>query len=193
MTNLKEDFRIPKQINQHQTYFHRTFRATITSNKLLESYHRLGQWGKVAKEFNVSSAYIIHARKWLGIFKKTITKGKQYGGLNSHITKNNGKRIENRGYILVGRYHPENTKEKTCYEHTLVMEKYLGRTLLPSEIIHHIDGNKSNNKIENLFLCNHSTHRKADISAIRLIYKLYNLNIVKFDKNSGEYIYNETI
>lgn len=37
-------------------------------------------------------------------------------------------------------------------EHRQVMEDYLGRNLSPEEHIHHIDGNKRNNKIENLYL-----------------------------------------
>ena len=37
-------------------------------------------------------------------------------------------------------------------EHRLVMEKHIGRKLLTSEHVHHIDGNKSNNSLINLVI-----------------------------------------
>ena len=38
------------------------------------------------------------------------------------------------------------------------MEELLGRKLLSSEIVHHIDGDKSNDDINNLYLCSASDH-----------------------------------
>jgi hypothetical protein len=43
----------------------------------------------------------------------------------------------------------------------LVMENYLGRYLDPEEVVHHIDGDVTNNDIENLMLfSNKSEHQK---------------------------------
>ena len=44
------------------------------------------------------------------------------------------------------------------FEHRIVMEEYLGRELSSDEIIHHIDGNRSNNDISNLQLLSRTEH-----------------------------------
>lgn len=48
------------------------------------------------------------------------------------------------------------------YIHRIVMEEYLGRTLLPNEHVHHIDGNPKNNSTDNLILVSNSQHRKIE-------------------------------
>ena len=50
---------------------------------------------------------------------------------------------------------------KYDYEHRRVLAEALGRELLRQEIIHHLDGNKANNTLENLQLIeDHLAHMK---------------------------------
>jgi hypothetical protein len=75
-----------------------------------------------------------------------------------------GKReskISREGYVLVKvPEHPKSFKG-WYYEHRLVLEKRLDRILNVWETIHHINENKQDNKIENLFLCTKEQHSKA--------------------------------
>jgi HNH endonuclease len=65
-----------------------------------------------------------------------------------------GRSIDKDGYVLIHQKgHPNARKHSHwIFEHRLVMEAHLGRILLPNEVIHHLDGVKTNNAIENLQL-----------------------------------------
>jgi hypothetical protein len=69
------------------------------------------------------------------------------------------------GYIKIHcPEHPLADDKGYVLEHRLVMEAHLGRTLLPTEVVHHINGDKEDNRIENLMLfsdtADHTAHHR---------------------------------
>lgn len=80
----------------------------------------------------------------------------EISGKNSPHWK--GGKIKSRGYIMV--YSPKHpfchARTKKVFEHRIIMEKHIGRFLKPKERVHHINGIKDDNRIENLklFSCN---------------------------------------
>lgn len=68
-------------------------------------------------------------------------------------------------------------------EHILVMEASLGRQLLKGEMVHHINGIRTDNRISNLFLCkNKAEHSLIEASCQTLVKELYISGLVKFNK-----------
>jgi len=79
---------------------------------------------------------------------QTMTHGPNWKG---------GRRIE-RGYIEL-RCLPEINPSRRIFEHRLVMQKHLRRKLTSREFIHHKNGIKDDNRIENLEIVNLNSHR----------------------------------
>lgn len=90
----------------------------------------------------------------------------------AEIARENDIRLNNKyhkGYItthndyikrMVKGFHPYKDSKGYVSEHRLVMEKHLGRFLELSLHVHHINGNKKDNRIENLKLMSLTDHKK---------------------------------
>ena len=106
---------------------------------------------------NVVSVYAYNLKKGMtkscGCLKHEVNKDK----LGDESTSWRGGRwINSRGYVFVYAQDHPNGRKNTVREHVLVMSKYLGRPLRNGEVVHHKNGIKSDNRIENLELwCKH--------------------------------------
>lgn len=71
---------------------------------------------------------------------------------------------EKRGYICV--YLPEHPQAHRgyVYEHRIIIETRLKRILSTEEVVHHIDGDRSNNDIDNLQVMTQAEHVKLHVT-----------------------------
>ncbi len=82
----------------------------------------------------------------------SCTRAKQATGEQSPSWKG-GRQVDENGYVLI--YQPEHPRSKTngyIREHTIVMETVLGRLLTKTESVHHKNGERADNRPENLEL-----------------------------------------
>lgn len=79
---------------------------------------------------------------------------KRFSGKNNPKWKPIGSKRVSHDYVLI-----KIEEGKWVKEERYIAEKKLGRKLKGIETIHHIDGNKSNNKIENLYLMLRKEHK----------------------------------
>lgn len=103
-------------------------------------------------KFKIYPCYLNRTRKNRFCSKKCEADFKNYKNTLEHWK---GGTISNsNGYKYI-RY-----QGKQIEEHRLVMMKKIGRNLKSNEHVHHINGNKQDNRIENLELLTNSEHSK---------------------------------
>jgi len=126
---------------------------------------RLKYWGELKENLplrdHLSVGCMIEncdsPKKALNLCNKHYEKLKKYGDPLAGKEANKGyvgkRYIDKYGYAFV--YIPVENKRSRCMyvsEHRLVMEQKLGRKLLTQETVHHLNGDRQDNRPENLEL-----------------------------------------
>jgi len=122
------------------------------------------QYGKKGQRFVLLACEVCGKERWIradNISKRCHSC--QPTGENSHNWKG-GRQKDPHGYIRVklpddSHFLPMTYQKGYILEHRLVMAQHLGRCLIRTEVVHHINGIKDDNGIENLHLTTKECHR----------------------------------
>lgn len=140
----------------------------LITNKILKENGRKSRWVKGIKfsgDFiekmvrnRIKSEVWQRKTKLVQVFKHKTNKGKILAKRSKKIFKTHN------GYILILMpEHPLADRNGYVREHRVIMEKHLGRYLNRwTEDVHHINGIKTDNRIENLQLLSRSEHAKLN-------------------------------
>ena len=160
-------------------------RLLPNDDKIIELYEKEK---KSCKEICRMYGLSVNSSTNIGIrLKKLGVNIRKDAGENHHNWKG-GRIVKGDGYIGIWKpQHKKADNQGYVYEHTLIVEEKLKRSLNRDEEIHHINLDKTDNNIENLCLCTHKTHIKIHRSIEKLIPILLQRNIIYFDNESKEY------
>lgn len=135
-----------------------------------------------------------YCKKCYSICTQKGIRRPQFSGENSKRW-GGGDYISSDGYMMtkVPDLFLDSGRQVYKRKHILVYEEHTGIPLKTTkggsgEQIHHIDGDKLNNNIDNLLLCNNiSEHRIIHDTLQKVAFELYRQGVIKFNKDLKKY------
>jgi uncharacterized protein (DUF1330 family) len=143
---------------------HHTLETKIKLSKIHKGRIMSEEWRKKIGLAHKGRITWIKGKHHTKSSKLKISKGMR--GPNNPRWKG-GRRIRN-GYIdILKPDHKFAGYDGYVSEHRIIVEKFIGRYLTKKECVHHLNNNKSDNRIENLVVFNsHSNHIRLDFAQL---------------------------
>lgn len=149
----------------------------VPNDNILKKERKNGLTGAdIAKKYGVSKVCVCRHLKRLGINNESPI-GKRG---EEHSQWKGGRGLKSGYWTVYNPSHPRALNNGRVWEHVLIMEKHLKRPITKKEHVHHIDFNRQNNDINNLYVCSHEEHAQIHGSLESILSSLLQEGIVKF-------------
>ncbi|KKN74892.1 hypothetical protein LCGC14_0386410 [marine sediment metagenome] len=153
-------------------------KAIYTADQLREMYWEQNMTTtEISKLFGVGMSAVAHAMNRLGVPKRShgeqLRKQYELGKITAPLTGRamvnwRGGRMTKAGYIYEKLHESHRFwcmarkggghQHGYAAQHRLVMAEHLGRPLVTEDIVHHLNGQRADNRLENLSLVDRRTH-----------------------------------